>query len=397
MPTTEDPDQRPAEDPFDSLVLDEDFVRAASVKEQSARARMLGARWKKEPPQDTAWRSPTEIRRRRFGRRAKVVSPWGRRKRNWQTPLYVVLAAAVVLAALNTSRLHDWYADRFGAQDDTTSTVAAKPGPKPSHTVAPETAAPTAAPSDVPEGQPTVDHPWTGSPAADWPVGAAAIVLPQAKAIGAFDADEVTARLQRVKDYLVATNLDPAALAGGSPQAALDVMDDQGRAHLENALGKPTKELNPLGWVTRIAPKEGVLVGSTVKVQGWTKIEGDGANGLLVHTDYTYVYPVRPSTDSHPSGSTWTTRVIERRAIDFRFYDPAHYRVDPEKLYQAQSNSDSAGAACNDDDGFLHPDFPKYSFGDSMPTATGTPSDPYDHTKPLTPDPNPTCGTASRV
>ncbi|WP_441245485.1 SCO2583/SCO2584 N-terminal domain-containing protein [Kitasatospora sp. McL0602] len=405
MPIAEDPDARPAKepehDPFEGLVLDEDFVRAATEKEQSARARMLGARWRAQPPEAEQWRPPTEIRRRRFGRRAKVVDPWGRRKRrrSWQTPLFVVLAVAVTLAALNVGRLHSWYAVHFGTDSDTTTAApsAAKPAAKPTHTAAPETAAPTAAPPAVADDTPTVDHPWAGSPAADWPAGASAIVLPQAQAVGAFDADQVATRLQLVKDYLIATNLDPAVIAGGSPQAALDLLNSKAQANLAAALAKHDKDDNPLGWLTRIAPQEAALVGSTVKVQGWTKLEGDGEDGLLVHTDYTFVYPVRPGTDSHPTGSTWTARVIERRAIDFRFYDPAHYRVDSNKIYMQHGSSDGAGAACNDDDGFLHPDFPKYTFGDSMPTAQGAPSDPYDHSKPLTVDPDAKCGTASRV
>ncbi|MER5640816.1 hypothetical protein ABT095_28180 [Kitasatospora sp. NPDC002227] len=51
MPIADDPDARPEPDPFDGLVLDEDFVRAATVKEQSGRARMLAAKWKREPPE----------------------------------------------------------------------------------------------------------------------------------------------------------------------------------------------------------------------------------------------------------------------------------------------------------------------------------------------------------
>lgn len=126
MPIAEDPDPRPSpdqpdqpNDPFANLVLDEEFVKGAAVKEQSGRARMLTAKWKREPPKvEEAWRPPTEIRRRRFGRRAKVVDPWGnpkrKQKRNWQTPVFVLLAGAVVLAGLNIDRLHSWYS---GNQD----------------------------------------------------------------------------------------------------------------------------------------------------------------------------------------------------------------------------------------------------------------------------------------
>ncbi|MFD0348017.1 hypothetical protein ACFQ0M_22310 [Kitasatospora aburaviensis] len=64
MPIAEDPEPRPAEgrdpdgadpsgtggkDPFADLVLDEEFVRGATVKEQAGRTRMLAARWKHTP------------------------------------------------------------------------------------------------------------------------------------------------------------------------------------------------------------------------------------------------------------------------------------------------------------------------------------------------------------
>lgn len=39
------------------LVLDEDFVRGASVQEPSGRARMLAARWRREPPEPEPRRS----------------------------------------------------------------------------------------------------------------------------------------------------------------------------------------------------------------------------------------------------------------------------------------------------------------------------------------------------
>ncbi|MFI6151652.1 hypothetical protein ACIBCA_03035 [Kitasatospora sp. NPDC051170] len=74
---------REVSDPFEGLVLDERFVRDAAVKEQGARARMLAARWRVEPPVDPGGRRwvPGEgagvVRRRRWwvptGRRRTVV------------------------------------------------------------------------------------------------------------------------------------------------------------------------------------------------------------------------------------------------------------------------------------------------------------------------------------
>ncbi|GHH79223.1 hypothetical protein GCM10018781_56760 [Kitasatospora indigofera] len=62
MPIADDPHQPPhrpepnGADPFDGLLLDEDFVRGAAVKEPSARTRMLSARWRLQEPVDPGGR-----------------------------------------------------------------------------------------------------------------------------------------------------------------------------------------------------------------------------------------------------------------------------------------------------------------------------------------------------
>ncbi|WP_457032621.1 SCO2583/SCO2584 N-terminal domain-containing protein [Kitasatospora sp. P5_F3] len=94
MPIAEEPEQRPAEqpDPFEGLVLDEEFVRSATVKEQSGRTRMLAARWKHQPPVDPG------------GRRSVNDGPQRSRARGgskaWQTWLIVLAMIAIVLFSL---------------------------------------------------------------------------------------------------------------------------------------------------------------------------------------------------------------------------------------------------------------------------------------------------------
>ncbi|MFF4539803.1 hypothetical protein [Streptomyces aureus] len=46
-----------AGEPWDDLVLDEDFIRSAETTEPSARARMLAARWREGGPDQQPWRS----------------------------------------------------------------------------------------------------------------------------------------------------------------------------------------------------------------------------------------------------------------------------------------------------------------------------------------------------
>ncbi|MBV2154589.1 hypothetical protein [Kitasatospora sp. SUK 42] len=436
MPIAEDPEPRPSEgsepggsdpsgaggkDPFADLVLDEEFIKAASVKEQSGRTRMLSARWKHTPPVDPGGRRSVNdgpAPKRRFGRKPKlqVVDPWGnprpaRRRRGleWRTPLFIVLTVAVLLAALNVDGLRDWlHGDAGGSSPEAYAPVP---------TVAPETAKPTAAPSAVDPKQPTVAHPWVGSPAEGWPSGAAGIEVPRAKAVGVFDEDQVATQLKLVKDFLVASNLDPRVTNGGRPDAALAMMDAKAQEKPTQSLDAPSAQANPTRWFSRFDARDAIPVDDTVKVQGWMTLDGDGNGGVLVHTDYTFVYALRPGPDAakveaeepteapRPSesqsadgatakpvgwtvtatggigGDTWTTRSIIRRTADFRFYDPAKYRADPQKINISKTNSLAGNSSCTRHDGFFHPHFAQFTR--SHPEQSGPTADPYDHSKDL--------------
>ncbi|MER8185592.1 hypothetical protein [Kitasatospora sp. NPDC094015] len=430
MPIAEDPNPHPsgepAEDPFDNLVLDDEFVRAASVKEPSGRTRMLSAKWKHEPPQAVPWRHDDErvpqIRRRRFGRRAARVDPWGRPKprRGWQAPLFVVLAIAVTLAALNVDQLRTWF--HPGADDST----AAAPTP----TLGPETAAPTAAPPAVDPDTPTVANPWAGSPAAQWPAGPDALALPAATALGVFDQDEVADQLTKVKQFLVAANLDPKTLAGATPQAALDLLDRHSREQVEASLARPSLKDDPASLFSRFDPRRAVPVTDQVRVQGRITFESDGDQGVLVHSDVTYVYALRPGPEAGrkhdaPGGGqggsdagakpvAWTVawsdgaaggdsrveREIVRRVVDFRFYNPARYKVDKGKLVLEAWNGDFGNNVCDMGSGYLEPFFPVPGLpggGNTEQSPSGPPSDPYDRSKPLGEDRGEGCGTLSRT
>ncbi|MFD0259616.1 hypothetical protein ACFVH7_15225 [Kitasatospora indigofera] len=442
MPIVEDPDPRPSEgsdpdgsDPFENLVLDEEFVKGAAVKEQAGRTRMLAARWKDQPPVDPGARrtvlDPTPARPKRRLRRAPApVDAWGtprRRPREWRAPLFVLLTVAVLLAALNIDGLRDWYR---GTQD---GLPTAAPTAAPS--VAPETAPPGSAPPSLAAQTPTVDHPWAGSPAEGWPAGADAIVLPAAQAVGAFDADQVAAQLKLVKDFLVAANLDPAVIAGGRPETALDLLDREQRDAAVRGLDHPDGTADATTLFSRFDPREAIQVGD-VRILGRMSVEGDGERGVLIHTDFSFVYALRPGPEagrplpsSKPSasarpaapdnsnaakpvawtvalaeeaaGSTRTARTVVRRADTYRFYDPARYRTNPKKINFEEFRSDVGNSACFVDDGFYHPQFEQFA-APALPgreTPHGPAVDPYDRSTPVpAPDPgaDPACGTVSR-
>ncbi|MEV4556345.1 hypothetical protein AB0K51_05015 [Kitasatospora sp. NPDC049285] len=91
------PDASEHPDPFEGLVLDEDFVRSATVTEPSARTRMLTARWRREAPVDPGgrrWASDGPAKRRSGGRftRLRQLS----RGERWTMLLALLIVGAVV-------------------------------------------------------------------------------------------------------------------------------------------------------------------------------------------------------------------------------------------------------------------------------------------------------------
>ncbi|ARX84794.1 MULTISPECIES: SGM_3592 family protein [Streptomyces] len=58
-------------EPWDDVVLDDDFIRSAEAAEPSARARMLSARWRDRAPEPQPWRSDEPPAGWFFSRRRK--------------------------------------------------------------------------------------------------------------------------------------------------------------------------------------------------------------------------------------------------------------------------------------------------------------------------------------
>lgn len=383
------------DDPFAGLVLDASFVKAAATKEQSARTRMLAARWKDQPPNVVPFRAEPEPRRRLFRRRPPELDPWGqpvRRKRRMLIPWpwQVLTAVILVLALLNPGAARRMFAGTPAHQ-------AAVPSGTPTVTLTEPTPSATPSPADDP-GVPTVAHPFAGSPAANWVSGADAIVLPAATAYGNVSASRVAANLQRVKQFLVATNLDPAVLTGATPTTALGLVDPAEVDHSgvtvttlwKKWLAHPTPDDDPLAVFSRFDPKQALLVGTTVKVQGKITLGSDGHNGTRITADYTFVYPVRS-----PASDALLTRTIVRRVESFDVVDSGQYTYTPGYLWVHQWESDSGNSACADTTGYFTPQFDDQA-EPSGPTPSGPAVDPYDRSKPL--DATGTgCGTVTRT
>ena len=398
VPTPSD-HETPDPDPFENLVLDDDFVRGAQQKEGSARARMLADKWRKEPPGDTSFR-PAPKPRRRFP---------------WQPLLMICVAVALVAALLNAKNIYDWANRQLHG-----GKAAAGAAPAPS-LQAPETALPTAPPTVVADPVvATLAHPFVGTPAETWPEGAKAIVVPKAHTVGPYDTADVASYLKRTKDFLVDANLDPKVLAGGYPTAALALIDPGEkdlRTSLKKELAHPAaKTGDGTELFTRFNPDQALVDGTVVKVQGEMTYKSDGEGGLAIHADYTFVYALRPGPhpdvavpDSGPTSaapaawevsgnSTDLARSIIRRILDIDIPNPTHFVHTRGTLWVQKYDENIGNSACGVYNGYVNPQFPEAADqgNGGLPSATGPAVDPYDRSK--LPDQKPgTCSQLSRT
>ncbi|MGW7169263.1 hypothetical protein ACWGH3_29055 [Streptomyces sp. NPDC054884] len=305
-----------------------------------------------------------------------------RRRRQAWSVLGVALALGVVAVALRPSLLPG---DPLGTGEPKTAAVTPLPA---------ETVAPTAAPGAVPDQVPTIDRPFAGSPALAWADGEAGVVLPAARPVGSASKERVSEALQLTRKLLVGANLDPKTLRGERPAAALAVLDPKQPGLLDDIdafLRSPDRTHDPLTLFSRFDPDEARVVGDVVKTRGRMTYKKAGRDGVTVHADYTFVYPVRPA-----EGPPEVTRTIVRRVVDLELPDPAHYDVTPGRLLLVRYDEELFNSACDVHDGFLHPQF--RSAGPTSPPQTGPTVDPYDRSKGVGEgSASDSCGTASRL
>ncbi|MFF9983569.1 hypothetical protein [Streptomyces erythrochromogenes] len=342
-------------------------------KEPSARARMVTERLRatqgQEPP---GWRiGPAPRVRRRPGRLGAVLAVLG--------------IAGLALIAVRPELVIDRITGKAAAREE-----AAKAGP-----LAPETARPSAPPPSPPPDRPTLQEPFRGSPALQWADGAAGIEVPQATAVGGVPADRIAEALDNAKAFLVAANLDPAALRGARPEAALALLEPRATEtseHLEKSLAKPGRDQDPLSLFTRYDPAEVKPVGEVVKVRGRMWVEaGKEAGQADVRLDYSFVYPLVKASP----GADQVERSIVRREITFTVADPRKWQVTAGRLTLAEHRVDLANSACEVYDGYLHPGFDADPA--AGPTPSGPPKDPYDRSKAIEAGSRADCGTLSRT
>ncbi|MFI9823109.1 hypothetical protein ACIHFC_21910 [Streptomyces sp. NPDC052013] len=393
------------DDVWEKFVQDsERDIRASAPKEPSARARMVTERLRAiDEAQARAGGGPGSGRR--WGRKkapARPAAPEGwrtgpawqmegarvtRRRRIWSV-VGVLLAAALAVVALNPSatlsHLPGGLGDHFGG----TSNEADATTP-----LAPETARPTGAPSAVPEGVPTRERPFAGSPAARWESGADAIRLPEAKATGGIPAARIQQALRQTKEFLVAANLDPEVLKGGEPKKALALVDPLEKKYLSqlrDALRKPSVKNDPVWTFTRFDPEEVDLM-DDVRVRGHITVEpGGGDTGkAVIEADYTFVYAA-----TRVGGGDEVARTIVRRVVEVDVLDLTEYQGTEGHLWISDVRGEISNDDCRDGDGVIRPQF--RTDQEAGPDTSGEPSDPYDRSGDV-PEAAAGCGVVSRT
>ncbi|MFI8831235.1 hypothetical protein ACIGPN_09440 [Streptomyces afghaniensis] len=362
------------DDAWEQFLRDAERNSQSSVpKEPSARARMVTERLRQ---QEARGESPPGWR---TGPAWQEMNGRAARRRKLWAVLGVPLAVAVALVALKPSLLPG---DPFGTDE---SPAAASPLPD-------ETAAPSAAPGASDPETPTLDKPFAGSPALRWADGEAGIVLPEAEAVGPVPKDRVEQALKLTKKLLVGANLDPKAVRGARPEAALSVLDPKQPGVLDGlgtALRSPSRKHDPVTLFSRFDPDEVRPVGDVIKTRGRMTFKKGTQGGVAVRADYTFVYPV-----VRADGPTEVTRTIVRRVLDVELADPARYQVTQGRLLLMEYDQEIGNSSCDVHDGYLHPEFP--SSGPTGAEPSGPTTDPYDRSKDIDHDQD-ECGTVSRT
>jgi hypothetical protein len=253
---------------------------------------------------------------------------------------------------------------------------------------------PTVSPPARAAGPPA--DPFAGSPADHYGDGAAGITIPAAVAHGPYSAAEVRAAYASVRKLLIASNLDPATLKGGSPTALANLLTSAQRAYFvqrldQTGLDSDGYQRSTRGWVASFAPGSTKLIGSVIKVHGTMSAGIGQVNGhevLRIHLDYVFVYPVEP-----PGLPADWMRIVDRNYgnVEFATWD------DPGGALEAfliqWNEGGTAGARCDVNDGFIHPQFPNGPASKVKPS--GTPVNPYSQSAPPANDNacHPTTGT----
>ncbi|MEO3871419.1 hypothetical protein ABGB18_21610 [Nonomuraea sp. B12E4] len=248
--------------------------------------------------------------------------------------------------------------------------LLAPSGPVPEETMpvmgAPLPDEPTEAAAAPPD---TAAGPFAGTPAQDWPEGAAGFAMPEAKALGGLSKKDVAKGLEETRKLLAAAYLDKKTLLGGKPDAFYRLLQPGQRRWFRDELDD--REESTRGLVNSFAPRTAELTTGVIKVKGRVTLgtfkDDNGTRGVKVKLNHLIVYavnrPGRPQTGirvvTHALGEVWLYR-----------------GSDGVTAWVQRFGASATPARCDITDGFIHP------YYDDSPqdkvAPTGPAEDPYD-------------------
>ena len=165
--------------------------------------------------------------------------------------------------------------------------------------------------------------PFAGTPAANYPTGAAGITLPPAKAVRGFSAKQVAAYLAQVRTALIASRLDPRMIDRHDTSGLVKLLAPGSRSFAEKQFGTE----NGLSLATWIDPRAPLDPGEKPRVSGRVSYESKVQQGipmLTVTTNFIWVYAFQRSDDpvaAEHAEIVWTfSESRELRAQDRGMY-----------------------------------------------------------------------------
>ncbi|MFJ3229738.1 hypothetical protein [Streptomyces sp. NPDC086787] len=265
------------EDEYRSVVFDESFVRAARLKEYSARERM-------------ADHAPA-VRRR----------PVLHRGLSRQALVLVLLLAVAFGTAVYMGLRHP-----YGSAQLQQAAIPLR-----------MTVVPLAPQGKVP-GAADAEYLYEHSPAAQFAVGAEGVPLPAARRTAHFADSDVVAALSTAKDYIVRSALYPEVLDSSQVRPVRALLDPGQIEQFDQSFEHPAADGRhaPTGWLVRFDPARVRLADDRIRVQGTLRVAETDSSTLEITAEHTVVYALRPAAgDDTAQASLFTVR----RALTFRF------------------------------------------------------------------------------
>lgn len=315
------------DDEYRSVVFDESFVRAARIREYSARERMVDV-----------------------GRAVATRHTMARIGRHRQAVLLVLLMVMAFGSAIYLGVRHP-YAPITPA---TSGPLRVQLTP-----LAPQGPVPAA----------TDDPLFIADDVATYRTGAAGITLPAARGTADFTGGQVLQALTISKEYLIASSLDVTALTGGDVRAVRDLLSPGELLQFDRSLARPADDgrYAATGWLVRFDPDSIVLADPQVRVQGTMTVTEHGTDGLEVATDHTLVYTVRSADSESRPPSLFTVR--RQLRLYFDRDDLAAHQVEVEQAAIEAGPLDCA----SDPSAYFRPLLA------GQVGSSGAGIDPYDH------------------